>query len=107
MSVLTETTKQVQVIRPQQRKRLRSNLGTALLLGGPAFLLLLVFLIEVAGLLVIEMVTLSRGVWPITYYIRCAYNAAGVETALGAAAISFLVGRWFWLPRRKHARTGT
>lgn len=69
--------------------------------------LLLVFLIEVAGLLVIEMVTLSRGVWPITYYIRCAYNAAGVETALGAAAISFLVGRWFWLPRRKHARTGT
>ena len=45
MSVITGATKQVQVIRPQQRKHLRSNLGTALILGGPAFLLLLVFLI--------------------------------------------------------------
>ncbi len=69
--------------------------------------LLLVFLIEVAGLLLVEIVTLSRGVWPITYYIRCAYNASGWQTTLGAAAIAFLVGRWFWLPGRRHARTGT
>jgi hypothetical protein len=70
--------------------------------------LLLFFLIEVAGLLLVEMVTLSRGVWPITYYIRCAYNASGLQTTLGAAAIAFLVGRWFWLPgrRQRHARTG-
>src|SRR6266702_867950 len=45
MSVITGATKQVQVIRPQQRKHLRGNLVTALILGGPAFLLLLVFLI--------------------------------------------------------------
>ena len=71
--------------------------------------LLLVFLIEVAGLLVVEMVTLSRGVWPITYYIRCAYNASGWQTTFGAMAIAFLVGRWFWLPRerrQRRARTG-
>jgi hypothetical protein len=68
--------------------------------------LLLAFLLEVIGLLVIEAVTLSNGVWPITYYIRCAYNAAGVQTLMAAAAILFLVGRWFWLPARvNHART--
>jgi hypothetical protein len=66
--------------------------------------LLLVFLIEVAGLLIVEMVTLSRGVWPITYYIRCAYNASGPQTTLGAMAIAFLVGRWFWLPERRQRR---
>ncbi len=45
MSVITRATEKVQVARPQQRKRRRSNLGIALLLGGPAFLLLLLFLI--------------------------------------------------------------
>ena len=45
MSVIAQATEKVKVTRPQQRKRLRSNLGTALILGGPAFLLLLVFLI--------------------------------------------------------------
>src|SRR5436309_60500 len=45
MSVITGATKKVQVTQPQQRKHLRSNLVTALILGGPAFLLLLVFLI--------------------------------------------------------------
>jgi multiple sugar transport system permease protein len=45
MSVIARGTKQVQVSRSQQRKTERSNLGTALILGGPAFLLLLVFLI--------------------------------------------------------------
>lgn len=65
--------------------------------------LLLVFLVEVLGLLVIEMVTLSRGVWPITYYVRCAYDAAGWPTTLAAASVLFLVGRWFWLPRGRDA----
>ncbi len=45
MSVITGATEKVQVVRPQQRKQGRSNLGIALLLGGPAFLLLLLFLI--------------------------------------------------------------
>ena len=45
MSVISQATEKVQVARPQQPKRRRSNLGPALILGGPAFLLLLVFLI--------------------------------------------------------------
>ena len=61
--------------------------------------LLLVFLVEVLGLLVIEISTLSRSVWPITYYVRCSYDAAGWPATLTAAAILFLIGRWFWLPR--------
>ena len=70
--------------------------------------LIMVFLVEVLGLLVIEMSTLSRGVWPITYYVRCAYDAAGWPATLTAAAILFLIGRWFWLPRGgKNAPTGT
>ena len=43
MSVITRAAEKVQVARPQQRKHRRSNLGIALLLGGPAFLLLLLF----------------------------------------------------------------
>lgn len=70
--------------------------------------LLLTFLLEVVGLLIIEMTTLSNGVWPITYYVRCSYDAAGWPSAAAAAAILFLVGRWFWLPGRekKNARPG-
>jgi multiple sugar transport system permease protein len=45
MSVITSTTEKVKVARPQQRKRRLGDLGPALLLGGPAFLLLLLFLI--------------------------------------------------------------
>jgi hypothetical protein len=68
--------------------------------------LLLVFLLEVVGLLIIEAVTLARGVWPITYYVRCAYDAAGLQSMAAAASILFLVGRWFWLPARgEDART--
>lgn len=68
--------------------------------------LLLVFLLEVVGLLIIETVTLSRGVWPITFYVRCAYDAAGLQSTAAAASILFLVGRWFWLPARSlDART--
>jgi hypothetical protein len=68
--------------------------------------LLLVFLIEVIGLLIIEAVTLTQNVWPITYYVRCAYDAAGMQSMAAAASILFLVGRWFWLPDRgQNART--
>jgi hypothetical protein len=64
-------------------------------------LLLLIFLVEICALLVIEAATLSNNVWPITYYVRCAYDAAGTESMWTAAAILFLVGRWFWLPARR------
>jgi hypothetical protein len=70
--------------------------------------LLLVFLLEMIGLLIVEALTLSHNVWPITYYVRCAYNAAGVQSMWAAASILFLVGRWFWLPaRRQHGRTSS
>jgi hypothetical protein len=70
--------------------------------------LLLVFLIEVIGLLTIEALTLSQNVWPITDYVRCAYDAAGVQSMGAAASILFLVGRWFWLPDRgQNARART
>src|SRR5438552_15233444 len=44
MSVITRAAEKAKVARPE-RKRRRSQLGSALILGGPAFLLLLVFLI--------------------------------------------------------------
>lgn len=69
--------------------------------------LLLAFLLEIVGLLIIEMTTLSNGVWPITYYVRCAYDAAGWPSTATAAAILFLVGRWFWLPPRREASART
>ncbi len=45
MSVVSQATENVKVAHPQPKRRLRSGLATALILGGPAFLLLLVFLI--------------------------------------------------------------
>lgn len=69
--------------------------------------LLLAFLLEIVGLLIIEVTTLSNGVWPITYYVRCAYDAAGWPSTATAAAILFLAGRWFWLPPRKEANART
>lgn len=44
MSIMSQATEKVHVARPQP-KRQRTQLGTALILGGPAFLLLLVFLV--------------------------------------------------------------
>ncbi|HXN90808.1 MAG TPA: hypothetical protein VN906_04920 [Candidatus Sulfotelmatobacter sp.] len=81
----------------KERKDLYHRRNEALIVQA----LLLLFLLEVAGLLTIEAVTLQRGVWPITYYVRCAYDAAGNQSMLAAAAILFLVGRWFWLPARR------
>ena len=45
MTVIARATEKAQVARPQQHKPRHSQLGSALILGGPAFLLLLVFLI--------------------------------------------------------------
>src|ERR1700694_5196348 len=45
MSVVSQATENVKVAHPQPKRRLRRGLATALILGGPAFLLLLVFLI--------------------------------------------------------------
>jgi hypothetical protein len=82
----------------EQRRRVRQLLVIQALL--------LFFLLEILSLLVFEVVTLSSNHWPITFYIRCAYNAAGWPTTLAAAAITFLLGRWLWLPRRWSADAG-
>jgi uncharacterized membrane protein len=81
----------------KEKKDLAHRGNEALIIQG----LLLLFLLEVGALLTIEAVTLQTGVWPITYYVRCAYDAAGYQSMLAAAAILFLVGRWFWLPARR------
>jgi hypothetical protein len=82
----------------EQRRRVRQMLLIQALL--------LVFLLEILALLVFEVVTLSSNQWPITFYVRCAYNAAGWPTTLAAASITFLLGRWLWLPRRWIAHPG-
>jgi hypothetical protein len=37
---------------------------------------------------------------PITYYIRCAYAVEKPATIAGVVAVSFILGHWFWSPRR-------
>jgi hypothetical protein len=55
-------------------------------------------LLFAASLMAFEAATLATHVWPITYYLRCANEAAPVRTLLAAAAFCFLAGRWLWLP---------
>lgn len=55
-------------------------------------------LLFIASLIAFEAVTLGRGVWPITYYLRCANEAATWQTLAAGFAFSLLVGRWLWLP---------
>ena len=52
----------------------------------------------IAFLLSFEAVTLNGGVWPITYYLRCANEAATWQTLAAAFAFCLLAGRWLWLP---------
>ena len=49
-------------------------------------------------LMAFETVTLASHVWPITYYLRCASEAAPYRTLVAAFAFCFLAGRWLWLP---------
>jgi len=86
---------------PEDEVRARSEEGKRKRDALTVQALLLAFLLEIVGLLVIEMSTLSNNVWPITYYVRCSYDAAGWPSTAAAAAIMFLVGRWFWLTPRK------
>lgn len=61
--------------------------------GGLTAALLLITL-----LLAFETVTLALTVWPITFYLRCAAEAAPWRTVIAASAFCFLAGRWLWLP---------
>lgn len=55
-------------------------------------------LLFITFLMTYEAVTLYANVWPITYYMRCAAEAATWETYVVAFFFSLLVGRWLWLP---------
>jgi hypothetical protein len=55
-------------------------------------------LLLITFLLAFETLTLALSVWPITYYTRCANEAAPLRTVAGAFAFCFLAGRWLWLP---------
>jgi hypothetical protein len=48
-------------------------------------------------LMILETWALSRHAWPITSYVRCANEASGPLSALGAGIYSFLAGRWLWV----------
>lgn len=61
-------------------------------------------LLFIAVLMAFEAITLASSVWPITYYLRCANEAATVRALIGAAAFCFLAGRWLWLPAPPEAR---
>ena len=52
----------------------------------------------IACLIAFEAVTLRSDVWPITFYMRCASEAATWQTLVAAFAFCFLAGRWLWLP---------
>jgi hypothetical protein len=56
-----------------------------------------IFLFVVTGLLLFEAYTIAHGVWPITYYVRCANDAGPLVSLGGAALYSFVVGRWMWV----------
>lgn len=59
---------------------------------------LTVALFFIACLIAFEAVTLANSVWPITYYLRCASEAATWQTLVAGFAFCFLAGRWLWLP---------
>jgi hypothetical protein len=48
-------------------------------------------------LMILETWALSSHAWPITSYVRCANQASGPLSALGAGIYSFLAGRWLWV----------
>jgi len=55
------------------------------------------FLFLVTILMLIDAWTLGHGVWPITYYVRCAMDAGAFITLVGVASYGFVVGRWMWV----------
>lgn len=67
-------------------------------------LALIVLLATVAVALGYETYALlTPGLWPITFYVRCANVVDPASTLLGLAATSALLGHWLWRPWR----TGT
>jgi hypothetical protein len=44
----------------------------------------------------------TPGVWPITYYVRCANVVAPWWTLLGLASVCGLLGHWLWQPLARY-----
>jgi hypothetical protein len=63
---------------------------------------LVVFLLLGAILLGYETIALgdTSAHAPITYYIRCSYVVEKPATIAGVLVVSFVLGHWFWSPRR-------
>jgi hypothetical protein len=53
----------------------------------------------VTALMALEALMLHWGIWPITYYVRCGYEANTPIALIGAGIFTFLAGRWFWIPK--------
>ena len=53
----------------------------------------------VTALMALEALMLHWGIWPITYYVRCGYEANTPIALIGAGIFIFLAGRWFWIPK--------
>jgi hypothetical protein len=47
--------------------------------------------------MVVEAWTLGHGVWPITYYVRCANDAGPLISLVGVATFAYIIGRWMWV----------
>jgi hypothetical protein len=75
---------------PAESKRIRRAIVAQASLTGALLLITWLFLFE--------MLTLAAGVWPITYYLRCANQVHPGFAVAGAAAFCLLAGRWMWLP---------
>ena len=72
--------------------------------GGGALLVqswVAAFLLVCALLLAFETFTLGVGIWPITFYIRCANYTQAFATIAGACLTTFLLGHWLWFPSKQ------
>ena len=58
------------------------------------------FLFLVTILMLVEAWTLGHGVWPITYYVRCANDAGAAISLIGVVSYAFIIGRWMWVFKR-------
>jgi hypothetical protein len=93
------TSRYVVEVRPE----LIANLGEDRF-GRPG-VVLLVKLIATGFLLVVTILNLyeaysfATGAWPITYYAWCATAASPALALVGAATVSFLIGRWLWVAK--------
>ena len=59
------------------------------------------FLLVCVASLAFETYSLAVGIWPITFYVRCANDYLPLPTIGGACITAFLLGHWLWFPTRE------